>query len=73
MADFVAVTDEDLARARRDPRFKHKLLAEGLDRLLRELNKLKRAGAAANPKQARQIREGVELAVKLADRIRALA
>ena len=65
MRDFALVTDGDLARARRDPAFRHQLLADNLEILLEELNKL-RTGSA-NAKRARQIREGVALAVQLAD------
>lgn len=77
MRGFVAVTDDDLARARRDRHFKHELLATNLDCLLSELNKLRRAHAdaqgGADPARTRQIREAVDLAVQLSDRIRALA
>jgi len=66
MADFVAVTEEQLARARQDPAFRRKLLAENLDFLLATLNKMSKSRAAAEPACARQIRDGVELAVKLA-------
>lgn len=61
------VTAEDLARARIDPQFRQQLLAHNLDRLLEALNKARRGHADAQT--AGQIREGVDLAVKLADRI----
>jgi hypothetical protein len=61
-------SDDDLARARRDPAFRQQLLATGLDRLLDALNKMRRS-SAPNPDTARQMREGVDLAVKLADRL----
>jgi hypothetical protein len=67
MGDFALVTDEDLARARQDPAFRHKLLADSLDVLLTKLNRLRGAGSGANSAQTRQIRDGVDLAVKLAD------
>jgi hypothetical protein len=73
MGDFVAVTDEDLARARRDRRFKHELLASSLARLMSELHRLKRAHPDADAATTRQIREAVELAVQLSDRIRRIA
>jgi hypothetical protein len=60
--------EEDLARARKDPVFRQKMLADHLDRLLNALNRMRRAGSD-NPQAARQIREGVDLAVKLADRL----
>jgi hypothetical protein len=62
------VTDSDLARARHDREFRQRLLTENLELLLGELSKLRRAA----PSEARvdQVREGVELAVKLADLVR---
>lgn len=72
MINFVPVTDEQLARARQDPTFRRKLLAENLDILLATLNALRNSGEALNPACARQIREGVDLAVKLADLLQAL-
>ncbi|HEX5509905.1 MAG TPA: hypothetical protein VFX37_15500 [Pseudolabrys sp.] len=62
------VTEDELVRARRDPAFRHQFLVENLDRLLNALNRIRKRGEA-NPAQARQIREGVDLAVKLADRL----
>ncbi|HET7850820.1 MAG TPA: hypothetical protein VFL51_17355 [Pseudolabrys sp.] len=62
------VTEDDLARARRDAAFRHRLLIENLDRLLDALNRLRKTGEIS-PAHARQIREGVDLAVKLADRL----
>jgi hypothetical protein len=64
-AETALVTDADLARARLDAAFHHQLVAGSLEMLLRELNKLR--GSANNATTARQIREGVELAVRLAD------
>jgi hypothetical protein len=73
MANYSAVTDEDLARAREDVAFRHKMLAENLDQLLAALNRMRRSPAAAKePAKARQIKEGVELAVKLSDLIHRL-
>jgi hypothetical protein len=62
------VTEEDLARARRDPVFRQRFYADHLDRLLERLNEMRKAGAD-EPERARMIKEGVELAVKLADRL----
>ena len=62
------VTDADLARARVDPLFRQQFLADHLDRLLEALNKA-RGSSNHSPRHAKQIREGVELAVKLADRL----
>jgi hypothetical protein len=65
MSETALVTDADLARARQDASFRHQLVASNLDLLLGKLNKLR--GEDADATRARQIREGVELAVKLAD------
>jgi hypothetical protein len=73
MAEFAAVTDDDLARARRDAAFRHKLLAGNLEFLLAALNKLRASSRAAEPACAGQIRAGVQLAVQLADMLRAYA
>ncbi len=62
------VSEEDLARARTDTAFRQQLMAESLDRLLALLNNMRRA-SDETPERARQIREGVALAVKLADRL----
>jgi len=62
------VTEEDLVRARTDGVFRQKLMAESLDRLLALLNQMRRA-TDVNPVRTLQIREGVDLAVKLADRL----
>ena len=62
------VSEEDLARARTDAVFRQKLMAESLDRLLALLNQMRRS-TDDNPLRARQIRDGVDLAVKLADRL----
>jgi hypothetical protein len=66
MSDLV--TDDDLARARNEPDFRQQLLAQNLERLLEALNDMRRANST-DPKSVRQIREGVDLAVKLADRL----
>lgn len=66
MSDMV--TEDDLARARRDPEFRQQFLAHNLDRLLAALNRMRRQGLPT-PEGAQQIREGADLAVKLADRL----
>jgi hypothetical protein len=66
MSDLVS--EDDLARARQDPAFRQQLLADNLERLLDALNKMRRSNSDS-PQAARQIREGVDLAVKLADRL----
>jgi hypothetical protein len=67
MSDLV--TEDDLARARRDPQFRQQLLAKNLDHLLGALNRMRRGGGAPTPEGARQLKEGADLAVKLADRL----
>jgi len=71
MSEAPLITDGDLARAREDAGFRQRLLTDSLERLLAELNKLQRA--ANNSAQSAQMREGAELAVKLADLLRRIA
>ncbi len=66
MSDMV--TEDDLARARQDPAFRQQLMAQNLDKLLAALNRARRDGTKS-PEVARQMREGVALAVRLADRL----
>jgi hypothetical protein len=54
---------DDCARARSDGAFRNKLLAEHLELLLGALARLRKANP--DPGRARQIREGVDMAVKL--------
>ncbi len=71
MPEAPVVTDADLAHARSDPAFRQQLVGEYLELLLDQLNKLR--ALSADPTRARQIREGVDLAVKLADLLQRLA
>jgi hypothetical protein len=66
------VTDQELARARADAAFRQQFLQDHLERLLGAL-KLLRNSAEPGPQAGRQIREGVDLAVKLADRLQETA
>ena len=66
MSTVALVTDDDLARARVDPVFRQRLIAYNLEVLLVQLNKL-HAREGADPESTRQIREGADLAVKLAE------
>jgi hypothetical protein len=66
MTGFARISDADLRRARVDPAFRRKLLAGSLDGLLEAVKKLKDAAPTVEP-EAGQLREGVELAVKLAE------
>jgi hypothetical protein len=65
MRDTALVTDDDLAHARLDPDFRHRLVADHLQLLLNELNRLR--GDKTDARSAGQIREGVNLAVQLAE------
>jgi hypothetical protein len=65
MREITLVTDDDLARSRVDPAFRHRLVADNLELLLKELNRLRNGKTDAH--RVRQIREGVDLAVQLAE------
>jgi hypothetical protein len=71
MSELGVVSDADLARARQDPAFRHRLAADHLALLLSELNKLR--SSAPDAMRARQIGEGVELALRLADLLQKIA
>jgi hypothetical protein len=70
---YQPVTDADLARAREDLVFRQRMLAENLDWLLIELNRLRSTVAAIDEPRAGQLCEGARLAVELADRLHSLA
>ena len=61
------VTEADLARARTDPAFRHQLMAHSLEALIAALHQARRG--AFRPETVRQIKEGTDLAMTLADRI----
>lgn len=65
------VSEQDLARARNDAEFRQLFLQDNLERLLEALKQLR--ATDPNPATARQLREGVDLAVKLADRLQQTA
>jgi hypothetical protein len=65
MRAIAIVTDDDLARSRVDPEFRHRLVADNLELLLNQLNRLRNGKTDAQ--RAKQIREGVDLAVQLAE------
>jgi hypothetical protein len=65
MRAVTLVTDDDLARSRVDPEFRHRLVADNLELLLNQLNRLRTS--KADEQRIRQIREGVDLAVQLAE------
>ncbi len=62
------VTENDIERARSDPAFRQQLMAHNLERLLEMLNTM-RKNNDKDPVSLRQIREGVDLAVKLAAKL----
>ncbi len=65
---FAPVTEAELAQAREDPAFRQLLLTRNLELLLGRLQKQRQASRAATA-TASQIREGVTLAVRLAELI----
>ena len=65
MREIALATDDDLARARVDPEFRHRLVADNLELLLNELNRLR--SGKTDGRRAKQIREGVDMAVQLAE------
>jgi hypothetical protein len=65
---YAPVTDAELARARNDPSFRQKLLSQNMEALLAGIKRLRRE-PATSADGAKQIREGVELAVRLAELI----
>jgi hypothetical protein len=73
MPAFIVVTDKELERARQDAAFRQQLIAQNLDFLLVTLNKLRKANSSSDPAGATQIREAVQLAVKLADLLHKLS
>jgi hypothetical protein len=68
MGTYASVTEDELARARTDPAFRQKLLSQNMEALLAGIKKLRKAPTANGPCD-KQIREGVELAVRLAELI----
>ncbi|MGB7035787.1 MAG: hypothetical protein WBD71_09680 [Xanthobacteraceae bacterium] len=67
MSPFSPITDADLARAHTDPIFRQRLLERSMEALLGGMKRLR--GAPAAGENAKKLREGVELAVKLAELI----
>lgn len=72
MNPFSPVTEAELARARLDPAFRQKLLTQNLEVLLGKLRKQRQATRSAAA-SATQMREGVTLAVRLAELIQSAA
>ena len=69
MGTYAPVTEDELARARTDPAYRQKLLSQNMEALLAGIKKLRKAPVAAAGTGDKQIREGVELAVRLAELI----
>lgn len=67
MSAYAPVTGSDLARARCDPAFRQKLLEQSLETLLASLQRLRQSAAAKDSIAAAQMREAVDLAVRLAE------
>jgi hypothetical protein len=68
MDPFGPVTEAQLARAREDPAFRNRLLTRNLEILLGKLQKQRQSPRSATATAA-QMREGVTLAVRLAELI----
>jgi hypothetical protein len=68
MAAFSPVTNDDLQRARSDPDFRQKMLTQNLELLLSQMQRMRNVVSSA-PGGAKQLREGVKLAVRLAELI----
>jgi hypothetical protein len=68
MGTYAPVTEDQLAKARNDPGFRQKLLSESMEALLAGIKRLRKAKVPTNS-ETKQIREGVELAVRLAELI----
>ncbi len=72
MDPFAPVTEAQLARARQDPAFRNRLLTRNLEILLGKLQKQRQSPRSATASAA-QMREGVTLAVRLAELIQTAA
>lgn len=73
MAAFAPVTEAELSRARSDAAFRQQLLQQSLEALLAAVQKLRHAAPAAGSDAAKQMREAIELAVRLAELIQGAA
>jgi len=60
-------TEADLARARTDPEFRRQIMARSLELLIGALHRARRG--VFRPETVRQIKEGTDLAVELAERL----
>lgn len=71
MTAFEPVTDVQLAQARSDPVFRQKLLEQSLEVLLAGVQKLRNASPGSDSADGKQMREAIELAIRLAEIIQA--
>jgi hypothetical protein len=71
MSQARLIDEDDLARARANVAFRRRLLAASLERLLSGLQQLRCTNDMLEAERERQIRDGMALAVKLADLLRA--
>ena len=72
MPGHLEITETDIARSRADPRFKQLLLARILEQLLGRLYLLQHGPADADTPNQIDLQEGANMAVRLADMIRAI-
>jgi hypothetical protein len=72
MSPFSPVTEHELARARQDPAFRQRLLQQNLEILLGKLQR-QRQSPGSGVASSKQMREGVTLAVKLAELIQTIS
>jgi hypothetical protein len=66
MSQFTPVSEQDLTRARTDPAFRQRLLSYSMELLLDGLKRARKS-AAADGGEDDHIREGAQLAVRLAE------
>jgi hypothetical protein len=70
MSKFAPVSEHDLARARTDPAFRQRLLSHSMEVLLDGLKRARKSSLVDGEDNDR-IREGAQLAVRLAEIIQA--
>jgi len=73
MPRFALVTDEDLARARREPAYRQQLVVTTLQKLIELLNAVRSDPDCLGQVSDAQLREGGDLAVQLSDMVKRLA
>jgi hypothetical protein len=66
------ITEDEFARASGDLVFRRALMARALSLLLGRIAQLRAARPAAHSAAARQLRDGIDLAVSLSDRLQGL-